>query len=96
MRVFRLPAIRVIFSVIDLCSEEQSGQCNNQAIRNYLQEWKLQFAAVLIFREFLSDQGYTIDLGGLREESVGLRGFESVFVDFQTLDFRFEGLRWQP
>jgi hypothetical protein len=42
MRVLRLPAIRLIFSVIDLCSEEQSNECNNRAVRNFLQGGKLR------------------------------------------------------
>lgn len=38
MRVLRLPALRLIFSVMALCSEEQSNKCNNQAICNLLGE----------------------------------------------------------
>src|SRR5260370_18565075 len=96
IRISRLPATRLIFSVMDLCSEEQSNQCNNQAIRNSLQEWKLEFRAVLNLQEFLSDKENTIGLIGLRSGSVSLWGFESIFVNFQTLDFRLEGLCWQP
>jgi hypothetical protein len=38
---------------MDLCSEEQSNECNNHAIRNSLQKWKLELRAVLNFQEFL-------------------------------------------
>ncbi len=96
MRVLRFPAIRLIFSVMDPCSEEQSNECNNRAIRNSLQEWKLELCAVPNFQEFLSDEESTIGLIGRRRGSVSLWSFESIFVNFQTLDFRFEGLCWQP
>src|SRR5207245_3639081 len=78
MRVLRFPAIRLIFSVIDPCSEEQSNECNNQAIRNSLQEWKLELCAVPNFQEFLSDEENTIGLIGRRRGSVSLWGFESI------------------
>jgi hypothetical protein len=73
----RLPAIRLIFSVMALCSEEQPNECNNQAIRNSLQDWKLELCAVLNFKEFLSDQENTIGLILIRltqgiSQSVGL------------------------
>jgi len=45
---------------MDLCSEEQSNKCNHQAIRNLLQEWKLELRAVLKFQEFLSDEENTM------------------------------------
>ena len=95
MRVLRLPAIRLIFSVMDLCSEEQSNECNNQAIRKFLEEGKLELRAVPNFQEFLSDGENTIGLIGWRSGSVILWGFESIFVNFQALDLRFEGLCWQ-
>src|SRR5260370_42274788 len=53
MGVLRLQAIRLIFSVMALCSEHQSEECNRQAIRNSLQEWKLELRAVLNCQEFL-------------------------------------------
>src|SRR5713226_9750953 len=96
IRISRLPATRLIFSVMALCSEEQSNECNNQPIRNSLQGWKLELLAVLKFQEFLSDEENTIGLIGRRRGSVSLWGFESIFVNFQTLDFRFERLCWQP
>ncbi len=96
MRVLRFPPIRLIFSVMDPCSEEQSNECNNRAIRNSLQKWKLELCAVPNFQEFLSDEENAIGLIGRRRGSVSLWGFESIFVNFQTLDFRFEGLCWQP
>jgi hypothetical protein len=49
---------------MDLCSEEQPNGCNNQAIRNSLQEWKLELRAVPNFQEFLSDEENTIGLIG--------------------------------
>ena len=57
-----------------LCSEEQSNDGNNQAIRNSLQEWKLELCAVLSFQEFLSNEENTLDLIGLQRISqpVGL------------------------
>jgi hypothetical protein len=45
---------------MDLCSEEQSNECNKQTIRSSLQEWKLELCAVLNCQEFLSDEGNTI------------------------------------
>src|SRR5260221_7212830 len=96
MRVLRLPAIRLIFSVMALCPEEQPNKSNKQAIRNSLQEWKLELRAVLNFQEFLFDEENTIGLVGLRSGSVSLWGFESIFVNFQTLDLRVEGPCWQP
>jgi hypothetical protein len=47
---------------MDPCSEEQSNECNNQAICNSLQGWKLELWAVLKFQEFLSDEGNTVGL----------------------------------
>jgi len=41
---------------MDLFSEEQSNECNNQAIRNSLQGWGLVGFQVLNFKEFLSDE----------------------------------------
>jgi hypothetical protein len=41
---------------MDLGSEEQSNKCNNPAIRNSLQGWKLELRAVPKFQEFLSDE----------------------------------------
>jgi hypothetical protein len=43
-----------------LCSEEQSNDCNNQAIRNPLQEGKLELRAVLNFQEFLCNEENTL------------------------------------
>ena len=91
MRVPRLPAIRLIFSVMDLCSEELSIECNIQAIRKFLEEGKLELRAVLNFQEFLSDEENAIGLIGLRRGSVSLWDFESIFVNSQTLDLRVEG-----
>src|SRR6266446_2296658 len=62
IRLSRLSATCLIFSVMDPCSEEQSNKCNNQPIRNFLQEWKLELRAVLNFQEFLSDEENTIGL----------------------------------
>src|SRR5271155_4464180 len=90
MRVSRFLAIRLIFSVMDLCSEERSKECNHQAIRDSLQGWKLQWCAVLNFQEFLPNEESTIGIMGPRSESVSLRGFESILVYFQTLDLRVE------
>jgi hypothetical protein len=45
---------------MDLCSEEQWNECNNQAIRNSLQGWKLELRAVLKFQEFLCDEENTV------------------------------------
>jgi len=81
---------------MDPCSEEQSSEGNNRAIRNSLQEWKLELCTVLNFQEFLSDEENTIGLLGRRRGSASQWGFEAIFVNFQTLDFRFEGLCWQP
>ena len=95
MRVLRLPAIRLIFSVMNLRPEEHPTGCNNQATRNSLQEWKFELFAVLNFQELLSDEENTIGLIGLHSKSVSLSGFESIFVNFQALDLRVEGLCWQ-
>src|SRR5208282_695264 len=95
MRVLRLPAIRLIFSVIDLCSEEQSNECNSQAIRNSVQEWKLELCAVLNCQEFRSDEESAMGPTGRRSGSASLWGFESVFVNSQTRDLRVEGPCWQ-
>jgi hypothetical protein len=78
-----------------LWSEAHPYECNDWAIHNSLQEWKLQLSEVLNFQEFLFDEENAVGLkafGG----SVSLRDFEAIFVNFQTLDFRFEGLCWQP
>src|SRR5271168_2774874 len=90
MRVSRFRAIRLIFSVIDLCSEERLNQCKRQAIRNLLQRFKLEQCVVLIFQEFLSDGDNAIGLIALCSGSVSLRGFESVFVNLQALNLRVE------
>src|SRR6266852_2935012 len=45
-----------------LCSEEQPNKCNNPAIRNSLQEWKLQLSEVLNFQEFLFDEENAVGL----------------------------------
>jgi hypothetical protein len=50
---------------MDLCSEEQANECNSQAIRNLVQEWKLGLCAVLYFQEFLRDKENTIGLAGV-------------------------------
>jgi len=44
-----------------LCSEEQSHEGNNQAIRKSFQEWKLELRAALTFQEFLSDEENVVD-----------------------------------
>src|SRR5271155_828987 len=95
MRVSRFPAIRLIFSVMEPCPEERSNECNQQAIRDSLQGWKLESYAVLNFQEFLSDEKSAIGLTGLRSGSVSLRGFESIFVNFQTFNLRVERPCWQ-
>ena len=77
---------------MDLCSEERLNECNNKAIRNCLQEGKLEWQAVPEFQEFLPDGENTMGLTGLRSGSVSLWGFKSIFVNFQTLDFGVEGL----
>ena len=64
MRVLRLPAIRLIFSVMDFSSEEQSNECNNHAIRNSLQKWKLELRAVLNLQEFLFGKETLLLAGG--------------------------------
>src|SRR5208282_1666854 len=90
MRVSRFPAIRLIFSVMDRCSEERSDECNHQAIRDSLQGWKLELCAVLNFQEFLSDEESAI---GLQRSSQRINlpaGFESIFVNLQTLNLRVE------
>jgi hypothetical protein len=81
---------------MDFCSEEQPNECNRQAIPNSLQEWKLELCAVLNVQEFLSDEENMIGLMSLRSGSVSLWGFESIFVNLQTLDLRVEGPCWQP
>jgi hypothetical protein len=53
---------------MDLCSEEQSKECNNQATHNSLQERKLGLCAVLNFQEFLSDEEKAIGLPDLPKE----------------------------
>jgi len=69
-------------------SEEQPDGCNNRAIHNLLQGWKLELRVVLYFQEFLPDEeSATGDLIDLRRGSVSLRGFEAIFVNFQTFDF---------
>jgi len=45
---------------MDLCSEEQSNECNNQAIRNPWQEGKLELRSVLNFQEFLWNEENTL------------------------------------
>src|SRR5271154_169202 len=95
MRVSRFPAIRLIFSVMEPCPEERSNECNQQAIRDSLQGWKLESYAVLNFQEFLSDEKSAIGLTGLRSGSVSLRGFESILVNFQTFNLRVERPCWQ-
>jgi len=45
-----------------LWSEAHPYECNDWAIRNSLQEWRLVLRAVLNFQEFLSDEGNTIGL----------------------------------
>lgn len=42
--------------------EEQSNQCNSEAVRNSLQEWKLELGTVLNFQEFLSVEENSIGL----------------------------------
>src|SRR5271167_388632 len=95
MRVSRLPTIRLIFSVMDSCSEEQPNECNNQTICNSLQGWRLALRAVLNFQEFLSDEEKAIASTGVRGGSVSLWRFESIFINSQAQDLRFEGPRWQ-
>src|SRR5260370_31196194 len=46
MRVLRLPAIRLIFSVMALCSEEQPNKCNKPAIHNSLHGRDLEAPAM--------------------------------------------------
>jgi hypothetical protein len=48
-----------------LCSEEQPNKCNNQAIRNSLQKWELQWSEVLNFQEFLFDEENAVGLKAL-------------------------------
>ena len=72
--------------------EAHHYECNDWAIHNSLQEWKLQLSEVLNFQEFLFDEengkrGGPEGFGG----SVSLRDFESIFVNFQPLDLRVEG-----
>jgi hypothetical protein len=57
---------------MDLCSEKQPNQCNNQTICNSLQEWELALWTVLNFQEFLSDEENTIASTGVRGGSVSL------------------------
>ena len=72
-----------------LWSEAHPYECNNWAIHNSLQEWKLQLSEVLNFQEFLFDEENAVGLKALG--SVSLRDFESIFVNFQPLDLRVEG-----
>ena len=61
MRVLRLLAIRLIFSVMDLCSEEHSNECNNQAVRNSLHGRDLEVPPILNFEDFLFSEENAID-----------------------------------
>ena len=72
-----------------LWSEARPYECNDWAIHNSLQEWKLQLSEVLNFQEFLFDEENAVGLKALG--SVSLRDFESIFVNFQPLDLRVEG-----
>jgi hypothetical protein len=72
-----------------LWSKAHPYECNNWAIHNSLQEWKLQLSEVLNFQEFLFDEENAVGLKALG--SVSLRDFESIFVNFQPLDLRVEG-----
>jgi len=47
---------------MDLCSEEQQNECNNESICNSLQEWRLALSAVPNFQEFLSEEENSIGL----------------------------------
>jgi hypothetical protein len=71
-----------------LRSEAHPYECNDWAIHNSLQEWKLQLSEVLKFQEFLFDEENAVGLKALG--SVSLRDFESIFVNFQPLDLRVE------
>jgi hypothetical protein len=43
-----------------LWSEARPYECNDWAIHNCLQKWKLQFSEVLNFQEFLSEEENTM------------------------------------
>src|SRR5277367_4229294 len=77
-------------------SEEQLNQCNKRATRKSIQDRKLEVRGVLKFQEFLIDEDNTNGWTGRSSGSVNLWGFESKFVNFQALDFRFEGPCRQP
>jgi hypothetical protein len=53
---------------MDLCSEEQSNECNNAAISNSLQGWELELCAVLDFQEFLPNEENATGLMGFRRD----------------------------
>jgi hypothetical protein len=72
-----------------LWHEAHPYECNNWAIHNSLQEWKLQLSEVLNFQEFLFDEENAVGLKAWA--AVSLRDFESIFVNFQPLDLRVEG-----
>jgi hypothetical protein len=48
-----------------LWSEAHPYECNNWAIHNSLQEWKLQLSEVLNFQEFLSDKEDAVGMNTL-------------------------------
>ena len=48
-----------------LWSEARPYECNDGAIHNSLQEWKLQLSEVLNFQEFLFDEENAVGLKAL-------------------------------
>ena len=73
MRVLRLPTIRLIFSVMELCSEEQLTNAITKPFAIPCKEG-VTLRAVLNFQEFLSDEENTVNLIGFRSGSVSLWG----------------------
>ncbi len=58
-----------ILRVMRLWSEAHPYECNDWAIHNSLQEWKLQLSEVLNFQEFLFDEENAVGLKVLAEVS---------------------------
>src|SRR5260370_34920432 len=100
MRAPRLSEIRSIFSILNVGPNYVSDKCNRWTVRNSPQQRNLALPPAGNFQEFLIYEESAAPLAAAwrnagAADSVGRRKFESVFVDFQTLDLGVEGPRGQ-
>jgi len=92
MRAPRLPEISSIFSIPNVGPNCISDTCNRWTVGNSQQQKHLELTPVGNFQEFLFyEEASMLRAMCAAADSVGRREFESVLIDFQTLDFGVEG-----